>query len=113
MSSTGVTTKASIVWISMTLRFTDRALQRLKAIRFGRIGARVAKTPVRGLAGSPLEYDCQTRQSNVEQLFNVRGRDLSNLVECNVFDLSDGFSDKANICGLIAFATMGHGGEIG
>ena len=113
MSSTGVSAKASIVSISMTLRFTDRTLQRLKAIRLGRNGARVAKTPVRGLAGSPLGYDCQTRQSNVEQLFNVSRGYLRNFFDCNVFNLGNSLGDKANIGGLISFATMGHGGEIG
>jgi len=55
-SSTGVPSKASIFSTSITLSLTEMILQRLRAIRFGRTGARQAKTPIGGLFLSPLGW---------------------------------------------------------
>jgi len=55
-SSTGVPSSASIFSTSTTLSLTETILQRLKAIRFGRTGARQANTPVSGLALFPLGW---------------------------------------------------------
>ena len=53
ISSTGVPSKASIFSTSTTFSLTETILQRLRAIRFGRNGDRVAKTPVSGFFWSP------------------------------------------------------------
>ena len=55
-SRTGVPSKASIFSTSITLSLTEMILQRLRAIRFGRTGARQAKTPIGGLFLSPLGW---------------------------------------------------------
>ena len=47
MSSTGVSGKASMLSISITLPFTDMILHRVMAIKLGRTGECVANTPVK------------------------------------------------------------------
>lgn len=52
-SNTGVFAKASISSISITLSLMPRMLTWLRAMRLGRSGERVAKTPRNGLSGLP------------------------------------------------------------
>jgi len=56
MSNTGVSGKASMLAISITLCFTETILHRVMAIKLGRTGECVAKTAVNGLWGLPCGW---------------------------------------------------------
>ncbi len=73
MSKTGVSGRASMSSISTTEPFTDSTRQRLNAIRFGRTGARVAKTPRSGLAGSPRGWTCRMARCSGVSLRSNQG----------------------------------------